>query len=233
MAAIHEWLIYLPIQSKTNLLAGLVFVVNALAVHAADQPEFTFDHNDARAYKVESGVVVLIPVCPLRSKYSIKSGGLAEDPEFLTLCHIAKDTGLISVHRVPWNLRLSVIGDYPVVAFIHRSDTLYAIVEWQRTSSPSDPVKSSPEIRRFTALRGFESMTAPEDIGQIVAWHQSGESSRQLIKVPAWDDVENELYESRLRITDQVLLTYVSDPKHEKMIVQSESPRVQTVSIVP
>ena len=218
---------------QIHCIVGLIVLLNSPAAQASDQQEFIFDLDDTRAYKVASGILLIFPACPVPSELSIASGGLTLDPEFLVLCHIGNDSGLISVHRVPWDFRLSVIGDNPAITFLYDNDTLFAIIERPVKFKTPSSIKAARSVLRFNALRGFQNLASNEEAEHVFGLYQTDKCDHQRLALPAWRSGESDHKELRLKVSDQLSLTYFTDSKRRAMLVHSTSPTDHSVSIVP
>jgi hypothetical protein len=120
-----------------------------------------------RAFSKGDNLLIIHALQRAQPRSILQSGNLPSSAEELILCLHNRKTGLVSVHRVPWNLSLS--GNYgtPQVSFDVVNNTVTARVEGEiHVPSPFGTVPGSNSNVRFLiyeGLSGFRWCSAPDD----------------------------------------------------------------------
>jgi hypothetical protein len=148
---------------------------------------------EIRAYELEGGDLLFFTFSPERSENDFSSGGLPLTPKFMILCRVDKDGGIVSTHRVPWNLHLDDTEYSPKVDFRHVNGHLFCVVEGEFQGSSvfgkTPKAAGGKRLLRFKGLEGF--FWVPEAELSAAAFEEMKENNElQRRKLGDWNRVE-------------------------------------------
>ena len=148
---------------------------------------------EIRAYELEEGALLFLTLSPERSENDFSSGGLPLTPEFVILCRVDKDGGIVSTHRVPWNLHLDDTEYSPKVEFRHVNEQLFCVVEGEFQGSSvfgkTPKAVGGKRLLQFKGLDGF--CWVPEAEFPAAALEKIKENNElRLLKLGDWNRIE-------------------------------------------
>lgn len=167
---------------------------------------------EIEAYESKDEFQIFLTFSPEKLSSDGSSGGLPLSPKFMILCRVRQDTGILTTHRVPWDLSLSGDGYEPKIAFSQVKGELFCVVEGEpRGISPFGRVLKSKEgirLLQFRGLHGFRWMDDAEESSKVLGEIKGSTEIRRL-KLPDWVELEDSK-NIGLKINDSLVIRRTS-----------------------